>query len=73
MPRKIPIETSARHIHVSKEDFEILFGSGAELTFVKELSQPGQFLAKERLTIQGPRGRFENVAILGPFPSQYAD
>lgn len=67
MPRKIPIETSARHIHVSKEDFEILFGSGAELTFVKELSQPGQFLAKERLTIQGPRGRFENVAILGPF------
>ena len=69
MPRKIPIETSARHIHVSKEDFETLFGSGAELTFVKELSQPGQFLAKERLTIQGPRGSFENVAILGPFRS----
>ena len=69
MPRKIPIETSARHIHVSKEDFETLFGPGAELTFIKELSQPGQFLSKERLTIQGPKGSFENVAILGPFRS----
>lgn len=65
--RKIPIETSARHIHLSREDFESLFGEGKELTFVKELSQPGQFLAKERLLIQGPKGTFENVAILGPF------
>ncbi len=64
---KIPIETSARHIHISKEDFEKLFGEGKELTFVKELSQPGQYLAKERITIAGPRGTFENVAILGPF------
>ena len=46
MPRKIPIETSARHIHVSKEDFETLFGSGAELTFVKELASQGSFLQK---------------------------
>ena len=64
---KIPIETSARHIHISREDFEKLFGEGKELTFVKELSQPGQYLAKERITIAGPRGTFENVAILGPF------
>lgn len=64
---KIPIETSARHIHISREDFEKLFGKGKELTFVKELSQPGQYLAKERITIAGPRGTFENVAILGPF------
>lgn len=64
---KIPIETSARHIHISREDFEKLFGVGRELTFVKELSQPGQYLAKERITIAGPKGTFENVAILGPF------
>lgn len=67
MSIKIPIEISARHIHVSKEDFETLFGKGSELTFVKELSQPGQYLAKERITIAGPKGTFENVAILGPF------
>ncbi len=64
---QIPIETSARHVHISKEDFEALYGKGAELTFVKELSQPGQFLAKERITVIGPRGSFIHVAILGPF------
>lgn len=67
MSQKIPIETSARHIHVSKEDFEKLFGEGAELTIVHELSQPGQYLCKERITVVGPKGKFENVAILGPF------
>ena len=45
---KIPIETSARHLHLCREDFEKLFGEGKDLTPVKELSQPGQFLAKER-------------------------
>lgn len=64
---KIPIETSARHIHVSREEFEQLFGKGAELHYVKELSQPGQYLCEERLTVRGPRGSFENMAILGPF------
>ena len=63
----IPIEISARHVHLSREDFEALFGKGAELTFVKELSQPGQYLAKERVDIVGPKGVFANVAILGPF------
>ena len=50
---KIPIETSARHIHISRSDFEKLFGPGAELTVKKELSQPGQFLSNQRLTIKG--------------------
>lgn len=67
MSLKIPIETSARHIHVSKEDFKKLFGSDAELTYVHELSQPGQYLCKERITVVGPKGSFENVAILGPY------
>lgn len=67
MNHKIPIEISAKHMHVCREDFETLFGKGRELTFKKELSQPGQFLAEERVTIEGPRGRMENMAILGPF------
>ena len=66
MGTKIPIETSARHIHICKEDFEKLFGTGSELTFDKELSQPGQFLAKERVTVIGPKGRFENMHTLRP-------
>ncbi|MDO4306207.1 MAG: phosphate propanoyltransferase [Eubacteriales bacterium] len=67
MSVKIPIETSARHIHVSREDFEKLFGKGTELHYVKELSQPGQYLCQERITVRGPSGQFENMAILGPF------
>ena len=67
MSIKIPIETSARHIHISRDDFEALFGKGAELHYIKELSQPGQYLCKERLTVKGPKGEFANMAILGPF------
>lgn len=67
MKCKIPIEISAKHMHICREDFEKLFGEGKELTFKKELSQPGQYLAEERITIEGPRGRMENMAILGPF------
>lgn len=67
MSIKIPIETSARHIHISWEDFEFLFGEGAELHYIKELSQPGQYLCEERLTVRGPKGDFANMAILGPF------
>ena len=69
MSYSIPIETSARHIHLCREDFEALFGEGKELTFKANLSQPGQYVAEERLTVTGPRGTFENVAILGPFRS----
>lgn len=67
MKQKIPIEISAKHMHICREDFEVLFGKGRELTFKKELSQPGQFLAEERVAIEGPRGRMENMAVLGPF------
>ena len=66
MSLKIPIETSARHIHVCEEDFKKLFGEDASLTCIHELSQPGQYLCKERITVAGPKGKFENVAILGP-------
>ena len=66
MNYKIPIETSARHLHLCQADFEQLFGKGKSLTPVKELSQPGQYLAQERLTVIGPKGKFENVAIIGP-------
>ena len=67
MKYKIPIEISAKHMHISREDFERLFGEGKELTFAKELSQPGQYLCSERVTVAGPKGEFENMALLGPF------
>ena len=60
----VPLEASGRHVHVTKEQAQILFGHG--LTEKRPLSQPGQFLANERLTVLGPKGRFENVAVLGP-------
>ena len=66
----IPIETSARHIHMCQKDFEQLFGEGRTLTYKADLSQPGQYVAEERLTVKGPKGTFENVAILGPFRSE---
>ena len=63
----IPIGVSNRHIHLSKNDLETLFGVGYELTPIKELSQPGQYACKEQLTIIGPSMRpIENVRVLGP-------
>ena len=64
--RKIPVGISARHVHVSKEDLELLFGPGHELTSIKDLSQPGQFAADERVTLVGPKGVIQKVRILGP-------
>ena len=66
MSLKIPIETSARHIHLSQEDFKKLFGADAEMHYTKELSQPGQYACEERLTVTGPKGSFERVIVLGP-------
>lgn len=60
----IPVELSARHVHLSEKDVMELFG--APLTQVRELSQPGEFLCKERVRLIGPKGVIDNVAILGP-------
>lgn len=62
----IEVEASGRHVHVSKQDLESLFGTGYRLTPAKELSQPGQYACQERVTIQGPKGTLRNVVILGP-------
>ena len=60
----IELEASGRHVHLTKEQAQTLFGHG--LTPERPLSQPGQFLARERITVQGPKGEFRNVAVLGP-------
>ncbi len=60
----VELEASGRHVHVTKEQALRLFGH--PLTPKRSLSQPGQYLAEERLTVIGPKGRFENVAVLGP-------
>ena len=66
MNRPVLIETSARHIHVSRKDLDILFGEGYELTKKKDLSQPGQYACEERVQVIGPKGSFPGVSILGP-------
>ena len=60
----IEMEASGRHVHVTKQQAEQLFGHG--LTPDRPLSQPGQWVAKERVTVVGPKGQFHNVAVLGP-------
>lgn len=62
---KVLVETSARHIHVSRADFETLYGKDAQLTNKKDLSQPGQFACAEKVTVVGPRGEMA-MSILGP-------
>ena len=60
----VELEASGRHVHVTAQQAQTLFGH--KLTPQRELSQPGQFVAKERVTVIGPKGKFENVAVLGP-------
>ena len=60
----VEMEASGRHVHVTREQAQTLFGHG--LTPKRPLSQPGQYLANERVTVVGPKGTFENVAVLGP-------
>ena len=60
----VELEASGRHVHVTKAQAHALFGHG--LTAKRPLSQPGQFLANERVTVIGPKGEFKNVAVLGP-------
>lgn len=62
----VEVEVSARHVHLKKEDLEVLFGKGAVLHEKRPLSQKGQFLSEERVTLIGPKGRKEHVAVLGP-------
>ena len=66
MENKILVETSARHVHLSAEHIEALFGKGATLTNKKELSQPGQYACEERVKLVGPKKEIANVIILGP-------
>jgi len=62
----IPVGVSNRHVHLSQEDVEKLFGAGYTLTPFKELSQPGQYACEEKVTLIGPKGVIEGVRILGP-------
>ncbi len=66
MNKKIPIEVSARHIHISQKDLEKLFGKGYELKKYKQLSQPSDFAAKEKLDIENSSRKIQNMRIVGP-------
>ena len=65
MENKILVETSARHIHLSEEHINVLFGEGHQLTVKKELSQPGQFACEEKVTVKGSKGEFK-MSVIGP-------
>lgn len=65
MAKEVLVEISARHVHVTKETLEILFGTGHTLTNKKDLSQPGQFACEEKVTVVGPKGSLK-ASILGP-------
>ncbi len=66
MSMEVLVETSARHVHVTQEVLETLFGKGYELTKKKDLSQPGQYACAERVDIVGPKKTLSGVSILGP-------
>ncbi len=69
MKKEVLVETSARHVHVTREALDILFGEGYELTKKKDLSQPGQFACNERVAVVGAKSQFPAVSILGPIRS----
>lgn len=66
MAEKFIVETSARHVHVTQADLEVLFGKGAQLHPKKDLSQPGQYACEERVDVVGPKKTLSGVSILGP-------
>ncbi|MGN7356094.1 phosphate propanoyltransferase [Paenibacillus sp. SAF-054] len=66
MSKTVPVGVSARHIHLTQEHIEALFGEGYQLTEFKPLSQPGQFAANETVAVIGSKGQFDKVRILGP-------
>lgn len=65
-PYLVPVGISARHIHLSREHVDRLFGAGYQLKPMKPLSQPGQYACEEQVEVKGPRGTFEKVRVLGP-------
>ena len=66
MSQEFIVETSARHVHVTEETLEVLFGKGHTLTKKKDLSQPGQYACEERVEVVGPKKSLAGVSILGP-------
>ncbi|WP_368247782.1 PduL/EutD family phosphate acyltransferase, partial [Intestinimonas butyriciproducens] len=62
----VEIEASGRHVHLSRAGVDQLFGVGYRLNRVKDLSQPGQFVCAERVSLVGPKGELKNVVVLGP-------
>lgn len=63
---KIPLGISNRHVHISSDDLTTLYGQGQQLTGMKDLSQPGQFVSEQTVTLVGPKGVIEKVRVLGP-------
>jgi putative phosphotransacetylase len=70
MENRVLVNLSNRHLHISQQDLETLFGPGHQLKNVKDLMQPGQFACEETVTLVGPKGSIENVRILGPVRAQ---
>lgn len=66
----VPVGVSNRHVHVSQNDLDVLYGEGYQLTVKSHLAQTGQYAANETVTIKGIKGAFENVRILGPVRNQ---
>ncbi len=66
----VPIGISNRHVHLSREDMDALFGVGSELTRFKPVKQPGQFAAEEVVTLKGPKGELQKVRVLGPLRNE---
>ena len=66
----VPVEISARHVHLTEEALSVLFGAGYQLSQKRDLSQPGQFLAQERVKLVTRKGEIDNVAVLGPARKQ---
>lgn len=67
--KSIPVAISARHVHLTEETFEKLFGAGSTPTVYREISQPGQFACEEKVNLIGPRNRIDGVRVLGPLRS----